>query len=196
MGRNGAGCGSGGGGGGGKGRKGYGQTTLHYGGKGGQESGAWAPRAQQGGWGQPSPGWPQHPQAQGWGPQEQSWGRPSNGWSQPAPYGKGGSGSGRSPQGYGPYSGQESRERRNGQGVWQGFQDVTAAARVALDTARELRSLGTPAPAPAPGQPQVTDQSGAGCGWLAAARSWLLGGLPDQRPPPSLPPPYPRTPQC
>ena len=166
MGRN-------GGGGGGKGGKGYEQTTLHYGGKGGQESGAWAPRAQPGGWGQPSPGWPQHPQAQGWEPQAQAWGRPSSGWNQPTPCGKGGPGGGRSPQGYSPYSGQESRGRRGGQGVWQGLQDVTAAARVALDTARELRSLGTLAPALAPGQSPVTDQGGAACGWLAASRGWL-----------------------
>ena len=171
MGRKGAG---GDGGGGGKGGKGYGQAAQHYGGKGGQESGAWAPRAQQGGWGQPPPGWSQHPQAQSWGSQEQSWGRL-------APYGKSGSGGGRGPQGqgYGPYAGQEPRGRRSSQGVWQRLQDVTAAARVALDTARELRSLGAPAPAPVPGQSQVTDQGGVGCGWLAAARSWLLGGLPD-----------------
>ena len=71
MGRNGAGGGGGLGGGGCKGGKGYGQATLHCGGKGGKESGAWALRAQPEGWGQPSPGWPQHPQAQGWGPRAQ-----------------------------------------------------------------------------------------------------------------------------
>ena len=103
--------------------------------------------------------------------------------------GKGGPGGSKSPQGYGPYSGQESRGRRGGQGIWQGLQDVTAAARVALDTARELRSLGALAPAPALGQSPVTDSGGAGRGWLAAARGWLLGDLPDQQP--ALPPPFP-----
>ena len=129
----------------------------------GARPGRWAetPHTQPGGWGQPPPGWPQHPQAQSWGPQAQARGRPSSGWNQPTPYGKGGPGGSRSPQGYGPYSGQESRGRRSGQGVWQGLQDVTAAARVALDTARELRSLGALAPAPAFGQPPVTDPGGA-----------------------------------
>ena len=145
--------------------------------------GAWAPRAQQGGWGQSPPGWPQYPQAQGWGPQEQGWG-----W--PTPYGKGGSGGSKGYQG--PYANQGPRGRRSNQGVWQGLPDVTGAVRVALDTAREIRSLSSPAPAPVSGQSQVTEQSGVGCGWLAAARGWLLGGLPDQRPPaPPLPPPSP-----
>ena len=168
MGRNG-----GGGGNGGKGGKDYGQSN---GGKGGKASGAWTLHAQPEGWGQPSPGWPQHPQAQSWEPQAQAWGRPSSGWNQPTPYGKGGPGGGRSPQGYSPYSGQESRGRRGGQGVWQGLQDVTAAARVALDTARELRSLGAPAPAPVLGQ-SPGDRLGRGrvrlarrCAELAARR--------------------------
>ena len=181
MGRKGAGGDGGSGGGGSKGGKGYGQAAQHYGGKGGQESGAWAPRAQQGGWGQSPPGWPQYPQAQGWGPQEQS-------WSRPTPYGKGGSGGGKGYQG--SYANQEPHGRRSNQGVWQGLQDVTGAMRVALDTAREIRSLSTQAPVS--GQSQVTEQSGVGCWWLAAARGWLLGGLPDQRPPgPHLPPPSP-----
>ena len=159
-----------------KGAKGHSHATQHYGGKGG---------AQQRGWGQSPPGWPQYPQAQGWGPQDQSWGRPT-------PYGKGSPGGGKGYQG--PYANQEPRGRRGSQGVWQGLQDVTGALRVAFDTAREIRSLGAPAPAPAPGQSQVTDQSGVGSGWLAAARGWLLGGLPDQRPPPPSLLPSPRLP--
>ena len=47
MGRNGGGGGCGGGG--GKGGKDYGQTILHYGGKGGKASWAWTPHAQPGG---------------------------------------------------------------------------------------------------------------------------------------------------
>ena len=157
--------------------------------QGGKASGAWAPHAQQEGWGQPSSGWPQNFQPQNWGPQALAWSRPNNGWNQPAPYGKGGQGSGKGSQNYSPYSGQESRTRRNGHGVWQSLQDVTAAARVAFDTARELRFLGTPAPAPALGQSPVTDPNEVGGSWLNTARSWLLGGPPDQQlsPPPPLP---------
>ena len=191
MGRN----GGGGGDGGGKGNRASGAWTAQadYGQSGwakqpgaGSRPGRWTetPHTQPGSWGQPSPGWPQHPQAPSWEPQAQAWGRPSSGWNQPTPYGKGGSGGGRSPQGNGPYSGQEPCGHRGSQGVWQGIQDVTAAARVALDAARELRSLGELALAPAPGQSPLTDSGGAGRSWLAAARGWLLGDLPDLQLPP------------
>ena len=124
MGRN----GGGGGDGGGKGSRASGAWTAQadYGQGGwakqlgvGSRAGRLAetPHTQLGCWGQPPRGWPQHPQAQSWGPQAQAWGRPSSGWNQPTPYGKGGPGGSRSPQDNGPYSGQEPRGRRGGQGV-------------------------------------------------------------------------------
>ena len=180
MGRNGSGDAGGGGG-----------RNGHKGGGGNKAPGTWTPQGpggwtrqphtQPGGWGQPTPGWPQHPKTTNWAPQAHAWGRPTHTWTQPGPYRKGLPGVSRSPQHGGRYSGPEPRGRRGGHGVWQGIQDVTAAARVALDTARELHSLGALAPAPVSGQAPVTDSDGAGRGWLATARGWLLGDLPSQQ---------------
>ncbi len=154
-----------------------------------QAPGTWVPQApaawtgqnfgQTGGWGQPSRGWSQHPHAADWAYPDQAWGRA--GW-RGNPQGARGFGpvADRQTTGRGgPYSGGDRPGRTGGPGLWQGLQDVTAAARVAIDAAREFRSFGAPASGPAPGQALETGDGCAGRGWLSSVRSWLLGDQPS-----------------
>ena len=133
MGRNGGGSGdtggSGSGGGGGGGRRGSAAVAP------GNWNPNWGhtPHTQPEGWGQPQRGWPQHSQATNWTNQAQAWGRPNAAWAQQGHYGKGYPGSGRAPPLAGPYPGSEQRGRRGANGLWQGIQDATAAARLKIN---------------------------------------------------------------
>jgi hypothetical protein len=190
MGRNGGGAGGGGGGGKGQG-KGKGAGPWHSGARqapgnwGSQGHGAWAgqPYHQGGngaGWGQPSDGWQQHAQ----GP-----------WAQPPAHGAGHRSGGKGGQRYAPYGAPPQPEPDRGPGLWQGLRDATAAASVALDAAKELRSLGLgPTSTVAPGRPAEAGPGDANRGWLTAARTWLLGDAPGAAAaaPPPAPPAQPK----
>ena len=141
-----------------------------------------------GGWGRPPPVGPQSPPTQTWAPRTQDWARTDRPWAHSGRYDLGHKGAGKGPHRGGPYSSPDRREPRGTPGVWQGIQDVTAAARVALDAARELRSLACPPPAAAPGQGPEAGDDGTTRGWFATARNWLLGDAPGgrQEPPPCL----------
>lgn len=182
MGRHGGGKGSGGGNGAGSG-KGRGSWDAAA----GQPPGTWHTPGSGGwhtnndydnrGWGQPpARGWSQHPQTAGWDSRAAAWSH------RPGPYDHGAKAGGKGPRRgadhEGPGQRYGRREAGGGQGVLQGLQQVTAAARVALDAAKELRSLGGPAPSHAPGQGSETTAEGASRGWLSAARRWLLGDGP------------------
>jgi hypothetical protein len=194
MGRGGGGAGHGGGAGGGGGKssgKGKGTGSWNSGARqapgnwGSQGRGAWAGQPYyQGGdgasWGQPSDGWQQHAQ----GP-----------WAQPPDHGAGHRSGGKGGMRYAPYGAPAQAEPDKNPGLWQGLRDVTAAANVALDAARELRSLGLgPTPTAALGRPAEVAAAGPAGGWLAAARSWLLGDAP--RAPATAPPTPPPAPQA